>query len=139
LNIGLAISVQGGVIVPVIRQANLKSLAEITLTRAALVDRARKLRIEPHEVEGASITLTNIGMFGVEFGLAIINPPESCILAIGRIREKPVVHHGEIAIRPIMNLGLSFDHRVADGVMASRFLLKIKEIIEQPGSLMSKV
>jgi pyruvate dehydrogenase E2 component (dihydrolipoamide acetyltransferase) len=132
INLGLAIAVEDGLIVPVIRQANTKSLIEIVRIRADLGQRAGQGKIRLDEMRGGSLTLTNLGMFGIDQFHAIINPPESSILAIGRIADKPVVHNGQIGIRPRMNLTYSIDHRVLDGVSGSRFLQSIKELIEQP-------
>jgi pyruvate dehydrogenase E2 component (dihydrolipoamide acetyltransferase) len=132
INIGLAIAVEDGLIVPVIRQANAKSLVEIVRIRADFGQRAEEGKIRLDEMRGGSLTLTNLGMFGIDQFSAIINPPESSILAIGRIADRPVVHNGQIVIRPRMNLTFSIDHRVLDGVSGSRFLKRIKELIEQP-------
>jgi pyruvate dehydrogenase E2 component (dihydrolipoamide acetyltransferase) len=132
INLGLAIAVEDGLIVPVIRQANTKSLIEIVRMRADLGQRAVQGKIRLDEMRGGSLTITNLGMFGIDQFHAIINPPESSILAIGRIADKPVVHNGQIVIRPRMNLTLSIDHRILDGVSGSRFLKRMKELIEQP-------
>ena len=132
VNLGLAIAVEQGLIVPVIRQANTRSLVEIVAIRADLTRRASQGKIGLDEMRDSSITLTNLGMFDVDQFDAIINPPESCILAVGRITDKPVADQGQVVIRPRMNLTLSIDHRVLDGVSGSRFLHRIKELIEQP-------
>jgi pyruvate dehydrogenase E2 component (dihydrolipoamide acetyltransferase) len=131
-NIGLAIGLPNGLIVPVIRQANRRSLAELTQARSDLVARAQQGKVRMDEMRGGSMTLTNLGMFGIDQFDPILNPPESCILATGRILEKPVAHQGQVTIRKRMNLTLAIDHRVLDGVMGSRFLQRIKELIEQP-------
>jgi pyruvate dehydrogenase E2 component (dihydrolipoamide acetyltransferase) len=132
INLGLAIAVQDGLIVPVIKQVNTKSLTEITGIRADFGQRAAQGKIRLDEMRGGSLTLTNLGMLGIDQFNAIINPPESSILAIGRIVDKPVAHHDQVVIRPRMNLTLSIDHRVLDGVSGSRFLQRIKELIEEP-------
>ena len=132
VNLGLAIAVEQGLLVPVIRRANTRSLAEIVSIRADLTHRASQGKIGLDEMRDSSITLTNLGMFDIDQFDAIINPPESCILAVGRITDKPVAHQGQVVIRPRMNLTLSIDHRVLDGVSGSRFLRRIKELIEQP-------
>ncbi len=131
-NIGLAIGLPNGLVVPVIRQANTKSLAELAQARSNLVSRAQQGKIRMDEMRGGSLTLTNLGMYGIDQFDPILNPPESCILATGRILEKPVAHQGQVMIRKRMNLTLAIDHRVLDGVMGSRFLQRIKELIEQP-------
>lgn len=127
-NIGLP----HGLIVPVIRQANRKSLVELVKIRTDLVGRAQQGKIRMDEMRGGSLTLTNLGMFGIDSFNPIINPPESCILATGRILEKPVGYRGQIALRKRMNLTLALDHRVLDGVRGTRFLQRIRELIEQP-------
>ena len=132
INLGLAIAVADGLIVPVLCQANTRPLTEIVSMRADYGQRASQGKIRLDEMGGGSLTLTNLGMFGIDQFNAIINPPESSILAIGRIADKPVVHNGQIAIRPRMNLTFSIDHRVLDGVLGSRFLRSLKELIEQP-------
>lgn len=132
VNVGLAIAVEDGLIVPVIRQANTKSLAEITSIRGDFVQRAAQGKIRLDEMRGGSLTLSNLGMFGIDQFNAIINPPESCILGVGCIVDKPVADNGQVVIRPRMNLTLSIDHRVLDGVTGSRFLQRIKELIELP-------
>lgn len=132
VNLGLAIAVEGGLIVPVLGQANTKSLAEITTMRADFAGRATQGKIRLDEMRGGSLTLTNLGMFGIDQFNAIINPPESCILAVGRIMDKPIVYNGEIAIRPRMNITLSIDHRILDAASGSNFLQTIKELVEQP-------
>ena len=132
VNLGLAIAVAEGLIVPVMRQADQKSLVEVVTTRADLVLRASQGRIELGEMRGGSMTLTNLGMFGIDQFDAIINPPESCILAVGSVTDKPVAYQGQVVVRPRMNLTLAIDHRVLDGVSGSRFLQRIKQLIEQP-------
>jgi len=132
INIGLAVVVEAGLIVPVIRQVNLKSLADIAYARSDISKRASEGKITLGEMRGGSLTLTNLGMFGIDRFEAIINPPESCILAVGRIAEKPTVAKGEVVIRPQMNLTLSLDHRVLDGISGAQLLGRIKELIEQP-------
>jgi pyruvate dehydrogenase E2 component (dihydrolipoamide acetyltransferase) len=132
IDIGVAMAVEDGLIVPVIRQANTKSLMEIVRIRSDFGQRAKEGKVRLDEMRGGSLTLTNLGMFGIDQFSAIINPPESAILAIGRIAERPAVYNGQIVIRPRMNLTFSIDHRVLDGVSGSRFLQRIKELIEQP-------
>jgi pyruvate dehydrogenase E2 component (dihydrolipoamide acetyltransferase) len=132
VNLGLAIAVEEGLIVPVLRRADQMSLEQIVTTRADFVLRASQGRIELGEMRGGSMTLTNLGMFGIDQFDAIINPPESCILAVGRVADRPVAYEGQVTVRPRMNLTLAIDHRVLDGVSGSRFLQRIKQLIEQP-------
>lgn len=132
IDIGVVVAVEGGLIVPVIRQADKLSLPQITKLRAELVDKARERRISRDEMTGSTFTISNLGMFGIDQFGAILQPPEAAILAVGRIIDKPVVLNGEIVIRPRMILTLSIDHRVLDGVSGSRFLQRVKELIEEP-------
>ncbi len=132
IHIGLAVAVEEGLVVPVIRSADRKSISEISREAADLAARARGKRLLPHEYEGGTFTITNMGMFGVEGFHAIINPPESGILAVGAMVPSPVVVEGEIAVRPMMRLCLSVDHRVVDGALAARFLARVREMVETP-------
>lgn len=132
IDIGVAVNVENGLVVPVLKEANKKSLEEIAKNRADLVDRARKGKLLPAEMKGGSLTVSNLGMHGIDQFNPIINPPESCILGIGRTVEKPVVREGIMVIRPMTKLTLSIDHRVLDGGSGSRFLQRISELIENP-------
>lgn len=132
IDIGLVASVEGGLVVPVIRQANKKSLEEITRTRADLVKKARDGKLTMAEMKGSSFTISNLGMYGIDQFSAILQPPEAAILAVGRIADKAVVRDGQIVIRPMMILTLSIDHRVLDGVVGSQFLQSLKSYIENP-------
>ena len=132
INIGVAVAVEEGLVVPVLRNADQKPISEIGREAAELADKARNKKLLPDEYQGGTFTITNLGMFGVETFHAIINPPESGILAVSAIIPKPVVVNGEIAIRPCLKLSLSVDHRVVDGALAARFLARIKELVEDP-------
>ena len=132
VNIGVAVAIDEGLVVPVLRNVDQKTIPQISLEAMELVRKARNKRLLPDEYEGGTFTVTNMGMFGVESFHAIINPPESGILAIGAIIEKPVVAEGEIIIRPCLKLSLSVDHRVVDGAVAARFLATIRELVETP-------
>ncbi len=136
IDIGLATSVEDGLIVPVIRRVNKVTLSEIAKARDELVTKTRERKILPDEITGSTFTITNIGMFDVTAGGAIINPPEAAILLVGSITDKPVVMNGEIVIRPRMNLTLSIDHRVLDGVSGASFLQRVKELIENPALML---
>ena len=136
IDIGLVAAVEGGLIVPVIRQADKKSLAEITQARAELAQKARDRKITKEEMTGSTFTISNLGMFGIDQFSAILQPPEGAILAIGRITDKAVVRDGQIVIRPMMTLTLSIDHRVLDGVLGSQFLQSLKGYIENPASML---
>lgn len=135
IDIGLATSVEDGLIVPVIRQADKLTISEIAKARNELVTKARERRVSLDEITGSTFTITNMGMFGITGGAAIINPPEAAILLVNSVVERPVVKDGQIVIRPIMTLTLSIDHRVLDGVAGARFLQRVKELIENPALL----
>lgn len=132
INIGIAVDTGIGLVVPVVREANKKSLTEIALLTRKLIEKAKSGNLALNEATGGSFTITNLGMFGIDQGTPIINPPEIAILGVGRIAEKPVVIDGRIEIRPMMNITLSFDHRVIDGALAARFLQNMKQKIEKP-------
>ena len=136
VNIGLATAVEEGLVVPVIKKADEKGLAQIAHERKELANKAAEDRLSLEELEGGTFTLTNLGMLGVdEFG-AIINPPQSAILAVGRIAERAVVENGQVVARPTIRLTLSLDHRVLDGAGGARFLNDLKALIEEPGDIL---
>lgn len=137
IDIGLVTAVEGGLIVPVIRQANKLNLPQIAKIRAELSEKARERKITLDEMTGSTFTISNLGMFGIDQFNAILQPPEGAILAVGRIIDKPVALEGEIVIRPRMTLTLSIDHRVLDGVSGSNFLQRVKDLIENPAPLLS--
>lgn len=132
VNIGLAVAVEQGLVVPVIRNTDTKSISRISREAEDLAAKARGKKLLPQDYEGGTFTITNMGMFGVEGFHAIINPPESAILAVGAMVFRPEVVEGQVAVRPMMKLCLSVDHRVIDGALAARFLVRIKEMVESP-------
>jgi len=132
VHLGVAMSVEDYLIVPVIREAQAKNLEEIVAVLGDLVERARARCLMPAEMTGSTFTISNLGMFGIESFTAIINPPESAILAVGRIVDMPVGAEGEIVLRPMMNLTICADHRVVDGAGAARFLAELKATLENP-------
>lgn len=133
INIGVAIGIEQGLVVPVIRNAERKILAKINHELKGFQVKARDMRFTPADLEGGTFTISNLGMFGIDVFTAIINPPQSAILAIGRIIKTPVVADDDsIVVRPIANFTLSVDHRVLDGLQAARFLVEIKNLIENP-------
>lgn len=136
INIGVAIALQDGLIVPVIRNADRKSLAEIATTLRDLTQKAREEKLSLEDVGGGTFTLSNMGMLGIDKFNAIINPPECSILGVGRTVEKPVVQGGEIKIKPMAWLSLSSDHRIVDGATAALFLNHIKKLLENPTLLL---
>ena len=132
VHLGIATSIDDYLIVPVIRQAQDKSLPEIVASLADLVERAHSKRLAPQEMSGSTFTISNLGMFGIETFTSIINPPESAILSIGKIVERPVREEAGSGFRPMAQLTINVDHRIVDGVAAARFLAALKETIENP-------
>ena len=130
VNLGFAVALPSGLVVPVVRNAQAKDLPAIHQECRALVEKARTGKLTPDEYAGSTFTVSNLGAFGVDQFTAIINQPNSAILAVGRIREKPVVIDGGIHIRPITNLTISSDHRVIDGAVAARFMGTLREYLE---------
>lgn len=136
INIGLAVALEDGLIVPVIKDADKKGLGIIAKETAELILKAKNKKLLPDEYQGGTFTITNLGMFDIENFCAIINQPETAILAVGKIMKKPVVVDDEITIRPMMNLTLSCDHRAIDGAVGAKFLQNLKEILEEPMNLL---
>jgi pyruvate dehydrogenase E2 component (dihydrolipoamide acetyltransferase) len=132
VNVGIAVALDNGLIVPVIRDADRKSLQAISAELASLGDRARNGKLLPDDYTGGTFTISNLGMHGVDHFSPIINPPESAILGICRIVERPVVVNAAVTVRPMMNLCLSFDHRLIDGALAAQFMVRVRQFVEQP-------
>lgn len=132
VHLGIATSLEEYLIVPVIRQAQDQNLEQIVATLADLVERARTKRLAPSEMSGSTFTISNLGMFGIESFTAIINPPESAILAVGKIVDTFIKVENEMVMRPVMNLTLSADHRIVDGAAAAHFLVELKNTLENP-------
>ena len=132
INIGVAVAVEDGLLVPVIRHADMKSLSQIKVEVKELAEKAKNRKLQPDEMQGNTFTISNLGMFDIEEFTAIINTPDSCILAVGTIVEKPVVKNGELAIGNRMKVTLSCDHRVVDGATGAQFLQTLKGILEAP-------
>jgi pyruvate dehydrogenase E2 component (dihydrolipoamide acetyltransferase) len=130
VNVGVAVATENGLIVPVIHDANKKTIEEIDVSVRALTEKAKQGKLTKEELTGGTFTITNLGMYDVDFFTPIINPPEAAILGVGKITEKPVAINGKIAITPMMMLSLSYDHRIVDGAPAAEFLRKVKEKIE---------
>lgn len=136
VNIGVAVAVEEGLLVPVIRMADIKTLSQINGEVKALADKAKSKKLQPDEMQGNTFTISNLGMFGIEEFTAIINPLDSCILAVGAIIEKPIVKNGEIKIGNMMKVTLSCDHRTVDGATGAKFLQTLQQILEDPIRLM---
>ncbi|MBN1876194.1 MAG: 2-oxo acid dehydrogenase subunit E2 [Anaerolineae bacterium] len=137
VHVSLAIDTDRGLVVPVVRNADRKGLVEIARDVQGIITRTREGKIMPDELSGGTFTLTNLGMFDIDAFTPIINLPEIAILGVGRIKDRPTVYNGEICIRKLMWMSLTFDHRLVDGGPASRFLQYIKQIIEEPYLLLA--
>ena len=136
IDVGLAVAREEGLIVPVIRDVDKKDLFQIARDRKELVEKANENKLSLEELEGASFTLSNLGMLGIREFTAIINPPQASILAVGEVKKRAVVLGEKIEIRPIMEMTLSCDHRVVDGYLGARFLQEIKRGLERPSLLL---
>ena len=136
-NVGIAVALDEGLIVPVIRHADEKSLVDIAKASQDLAERARAGRLLQDEIEGGTFTVSNLGMFGVTRFMAIINPPEPAILAVGATVDTPVVRDGEVVVRPIMTVTLSCDHRATSGAGGAALLQSFKKRLEQPVLLLA--
>ncbi|HEX6939269.1 MAG TPA: pyruvate dehydrogenase complex dihydrolipoamide acetyltransferase [Longimicrobiales bacterium] len=132
VHIGVAVAIEEGLITPVIRDAHAKGIAQIAQEVKELAARAREKKLQPDEYTGATFSISNLGMFGIEEFTAIINPPEAAILAVGKVEDKPVVEEGEVVVRQRMRMTMSCDHRVIDGATGARFLQTLKDYIEEP-------
>jgi len=137
INIGVAVATEKGLVVPVVRNANKKPLLQIASTLKGLLEKARERELSREDLTGGTFTITNLGMYGVEVFIPIINPPEAAILGVGKVTEKPVIVNKEVKIKPIMYLSLSYDHRIVDGAPAAQFLQKVKQILEKGSELFS--
>jgi pyruvate dehydrogenase E2 component (dihydrolipoamide acetyltransferase) len=135
VHVSMAVAIEEGLITPVIRHADQKSLREIAAESKDLAGRARERRLKPEEYTGGTFSVSNLGMLDIEEFTAIINPPESGILAVGRIVQKPVAHDGAVALRRRMRLTMSCDHRVIDGATGAEFLKSLKGMLENPLAL----
>ncbi|HSS19448.1 MAG TPA: pyruvate dehydrogenase complex dihydrolipoamide acetyltransferase [Pyrinomonadaceae bacterium] len=131
-DVGVAVAIEEGLITPIVRAANQKSLSEIAAEIRDLAGRARNRKLKPEEYMGASFSISNLGMFGIDEFTAIINPPEAAILAVGAMSAKPVVKENEVVIRQMMRVTMSCDHRVVDGATGAKFLQTFKKILENP-------
>ncbi|KLK98742.1 branched-chain alpha-keto acid dehydrogenase subunit E2 [Bacillus pumilus] len=136
VHIGLAVAVKDGLMVPVISHANQKGLKQLTKEAKEIGRNARDQKLLPDQLKGSTFTISNLGMYAIDTFTPIINQPEVAILGVGRIQEKPVVVDGEIQVRPMMGVSLSFDHRVVDGAPAAAFLTDLKKVLEQPFELL---
>jgi pyruvate dehydrogenase E2 component (dihydrolipoamide acetyltransferase) len=132
VHIGIAVAAPQGLVVPVIPQAERRSIAEIAAARAELVGRARDNKLQHGDLQGGTFTISNLGMFGIEQFIAVLNPPQVAILAVGSTEERVVVRHGEFVAVPTMTMTLTCDHRAIDGAVGAQFLQTLKQLVEQP-------
>lgn len=132
INIGVAVAVEDGLLVPVIKHADQKTMSYINKEVKDLAGKAKTKKLTPQEMQGNTFTISNLGMFDIEEFTAIINPPDACILAVGSIIQKPIVKNNEIVIGNMMKVTLSCDHRVVDGATGAQFLQKLKAMLENP-------
>jgi pyruvate dehydrogenase E2 component (dihydrolipoamide acetyltransferase) len=136
INIGLAVAIDDGLVVPVIHRADSLRLPEIAARRADVVGRAQAGKLRPADIQGGGFTISNLGMFGVDAFSAIVNPPQAAILAVGRIADRVVALNGQPAVQPTMVLTLSCDHRALDGARAAQFLGTLADLVEEPLALL---
>jgi pyruvate dehydrogenase E2 component (dihydrolipoamide acetyltransferase) len=130
INLGIAVALDDGLIVPVIHNADRRSLADIVRARADLVERALAGKLAYQDTDGGTFTLSNLGGMGIDFFTSILNPPQAGILSIGALTERPAVVRGALTVRPRMTIGLTMDHRAADGATGARFLADLRARIE---------
>jgi len=131
-NVGIAVAAPQGLVVPVLRSVERLSLAELAAARADAVGRARDNKLTPQDLEGGTFTISNLGMFGVEQFVAVINPPQAAILAVGATVDTPVARDGQVVVRPMLTLTLTVDHRAVDGAAGADFLRTVKQLLEDP-------
>ncbi|MBU6140922.1 MAG: pyruvate dehydrogenase complex dihydrolipoamide acetyltransferase [Proteobacteria bacterium] len=132
IDISMAVAIDGGLITPIIKNADQKTIQAISKESKELAKKARDGKLQPEEFQGGSFSISNLGMFGIDNFAAIVNPPQSCILAVARAVEKPIVEHGQIKIAQMMNVTLSSDHRSVDGAVGAEFLKALRHYIEHP-------
>ncbi len=136
VDVSVAVATPNGLITPIVKDAARKGLAEISVEMKDLGARARDGKLKPEEFQGGTITLSNLGMFGIREFAAIINPPQGCILAVGKGEQRPVVKDGALAIATMMSCTLSVDHRVVDGAVGAEYLAAFKKLVENPLGMM---
>jgi pyruvate dehydrogenase E2 component (dihydrolipoyllysine-residue acetyltransferase) len=135
-DVGIAVAIPDGLVVPIIKAAERRTIVEIAAARADLVTRAREGKLRQDDLDGGTFTISNLGMFGVEQFVAVLNPPQAAILAVGAVEERAVPCDGEIVARPLMTMTLTCDHRALDGAVAADFLRTVKAFLEEPGLML---
>jgi pyruvate dehydrogenase E2 component (dihydrolipoamide acetyltransferase) len=136
INIGLAVAVDDGLLVPVIHHADELSLTQLASRRSGMISRAQDGKLSLDDLSGGTFTISNLGMYGVDAFNAIVNPPQAAILAVSRIADRVVPVNGQPAVQPMMTLSLSCDHRVVDGARGAEFLQAFADLIEEPLALL---
>ena len=136
VNLAMAVGLENGLLTPVVKNAEKMSLRELMISLKDLTKKAVEMKLESEELEDSTFTISNLGMFGIDSFAPIINQPNSAILGVSATVDKPVVLNGEIAIRPIMKLSITVDHRVVDGMEAAKFLNTLKNYLENPISIL---
>jgi pyruvate dehydrogenase E2 component (dihydrolipoamide acetyltransferase) len=136
IDISVAVTIEGGLITPIIRHADYKDLGQISSEVKMLALKAKQQKLEPHEYKGGSFTISNLGMFGVSGFVAVINPPQAAILAVGGIEDAPIIKEGNITAGKIMKMALSVDHRVIDGAEAAKFIKTVQKYLQSPSLLL---
>jgi pyruvate dehydrogenase E2 component (dihydrolipoamide acetyltransferase) len=135
-DIGLAVAIPDGLVVPVIRGCEHLTIAQLAAARADVVGRARGGKLKQDDLEGGTFTVSNLGMYGVEQFVAVLNPPQAAILAVGAVEERPAAQDDDVVVRPLMTMTLTCDHRALDGATASDFLRSVKSFLEEPGLML---
>jgi pyruvate dehydrogenase E2 component (dihydrolipoamide acetyltransferase) len=130
--VAVAVALESGLITPIIRNADQKSIIDISNEMKALAKRARETGLRPEEFQGGGFSISNLGMYGIKQFQAIVNPPQSCIMAVGASNKRPIVINDQISVANIMDISLSCDHRVVDGAVGAKFLASFKKFIEHP-------
>lgn len=136
VDVGIAVAIEDGLITPIVKDADQKGLVEIAAEVRDLAERAKKKALKPDEYTGGSITISNLGMFGIDSFIAVINPPQASILAVGKVEPKVVVRDGQMVIRQMMSMTFSGDHRVVDGAVGAQFLQIVRDLLEHPMRLL---
>ncbi len=132
-NVGIAVAIPNGLVVPVLKSCEAKTIPQIAAERSDVVERTRGGKLQAQDLEGGTFTISNLGMYGVERFVAVLNPPQAGILAVGAIEERAVARDGDLVARPVMEMTLTCDHRSVDGATASEFLRTVKQFLEEPG------
>jgi 2-oxoglutarate dehydrogenase E2 component (dihydrolipoamide succinyltransferase) len=139
VHLGIAVSTPRGLVVPVVRDADGMSLAQLETAVSTLAERAREAKLRPDDLAGGTFTITNGGVFGSLLSTPLLNPPQSAILGMHKIQERPTAVDGQVVIRPMMYVALSYDHRLIDGAQAVTFLVRVKEQLEDPARMLLEV